>query len=110
MKEKIYEFPINHSLTATKRKKIDRYIADIAHLAPSKVTAGWDQQNPQMLRISTPPVSWEVHFDPKKVEVYGSGPFWARLLFTENKRALLKDRIKTLLQQTGFFESAKNAK
>ena len=38
-----------------------------------------------MLHITAEPVTLEVRFHPKKVEIYGSAPLWARLLLTGKK-------------------------
>ncbi len=101
MREKIYEIPIDHPLTPARRKTIDKYIARNAHLAPPKVDVshGWEEE---VLRISTPPVAWEILFNSKNVEIFGTAPFWARLLFTKEKRMQLKAQIELLLHETGF--------
>ena len=105
MREKIYEFAIDKPLTATKRKAIDQHIARNAHLSPSTVTHDWDGETKQVLRIATPPVKWEVRFDAKIVEIYGTAPIWARLLFTKKKRTFLKDQIELLLRDTGLLKA-----
>ena len=108
MKEKIYEFPVDQPLTAARRKIIDQHIAKYAHLSPSKVTHEWDGKNPQ-LNIRTPPVDWEVKFAAEKVEVFGGGPLWARLLFTKAKRAQLQELIGSMLKTAGFVGATKKS-
>ena len=108
MKEKIYEFPIDQPLTAARRKIIDQHIAKYAHLSPSKVTHEWDAEKPQ-LNIHTPPVQWEVKFTIGKVEVFGGGPLWARLLFTKAKRAQLQELIGSMLETAGFVGAAEKS-
>jgi hypothetical protein len=49
-----------------------------------------------------------VRFQDKKVELYGAAPLWARLLFTEKKKAELKDQIETVLYQAKFVSSRKS--
>jgi len=39
------------------------------------------------------------------MEVHGSAPFWARLLFTQEKRTKLKEQIEHLLHDTGFIDA-----
>jgi hypothetical protein len=102
MKEKLYEIPIDHPLTPDKRKVIDQHIASNAHLAPSKVSHEWHEAAHPVLRLNTPPASWEVTFTNTHVEVYASAPFWARLLFTSEKRLQLKGQLEVLLRDTGF--------
>jgi hypothetical protein len=106
VKEKIYEIAIDHPLTPKRRKVIDKYIEGNSHLMPLNLTLShdWeeDEEDP-ILRINTPPVSWEVVFLSDIVEVYGAGPLWARLLFTEKKKTLLKEQIELLLHDTGFI-------
>jgi hypothetical protein len=44
----------------------------------------------------------EVRFHSKKVEIYGSAPFWARLLLTGKKKEQLRQEIQSILVETGF--------
>jgi hypothetical protein len=102
--EKIYEFDIQHRLSPTRRKAIEKFFAE--HGGPSmyKATMRWDEEDENVLHIKTLVVIWEVHFSPKKVEVYGSGPFWARMLFTDHRKEKLKLGIYKFLEATGFFK------
>jgi hypothetical protein len=111
VKEKIYEIPIDQPLTAKRRKTIDKYILGNAHLLPFnvKLTHEWDGDDDEILRINTPPVAWEVIFASETVGIYGSGPLWARLLFTKKKQELLKEQIELLLHATGFIGDKPNA-
>jgi hypothetical protein len=111
MKEKLYEIPIDKPLTPAKRKVIDQYIANNAHLAPVKLSHEWEDEADPVLKIKTPPVAWEVIFTEEIVEIHGSAPFWARLLFTKDKREELKVQIELLLHHTGLVaRKPKNAK
>ena len=60
MKEKLYEIPIDKPLTPAKRKVIDQYIANNAHLAPVKLSHEWEDEADPVLKIKTPPVVWEL--------------------------------------------------
>jgi hypothetical protein len=105
-KEKIYDIPITSPLTLNKRKVIDKYITGNARLniAAFNITVSHEwHKDDDVLFIKTPPVHWEIIFDGKNVEVYGVGPLWARLLFTEKKRILLREQITLLLHETGFL-------
>jgi hypothetical protein len=44
------------------------------------------------------------------VTVFGSGPFWAKMLFTDKKRAQLREGILHVLQETGFVKAKAPAK
>ncbi len=105
VKEKIYEIPIDQPLTLKRRKIIDKYIKGNTHLVPLNTTLShdWEEDDDPILRISTPPVSWEVIFQAEIVAVYGAAPFWARMLFTEKKKTFLKEQIELLLHDTGFI-------
>ncbi len=111
MKEKIYEIPIDQPLTAKRRKTIDKYILGNSHLLPFgvKLTHEWDGDEDEILRINTPPVAWEIVFEEEAVGIYGSGPLWARLLFTKKKQQLLKEQIELLLHDTGFIGKKPNS-
>jgi hypothetical protein len=102
MKEKLYDIPVDNPLTSTRRKAINQHIARNAHLSDSPIQCDWDQTGGKVLRITAHPMTFEVSFHPKKVEIYGSGPLWARLLFTEKKKQLFKKEIQLILLDAGF--------
>jgi len=104
VKEKFFDIPIAYPLTAAKRKAVDKYIADNAHLSPSEVSYDWDEETGKVLLIATPPAKWEVRFYPKSVEIHGEAPFWARVLLTKDKRAKLKEEIERMLRETGLVD------
>jgi hypothetical protein len=106
MSKKLYDIPIHLPLTATRRKAIDKYINANSKFADTPVSHEWvEDQAETTLRISTPPVVWDVLFHPKKVEVFGDAPLWARLLLTRQKQAQLKEQIELVLEKTGFLKS-----
>ena len=93
-------------LTATRRKAIDKYITANSKFADRSVSHEWvEDKEEQTLRIATPPVFWDIKFHPKKVEIFGSAPLWARLLLTRQKQAQLKEQIELVLAKTGFIKS-----
>jgi hypothetical protein len=106
-KEKIYEFKIDSSLTSAKRKAVETHIEENARLSPQPVSYSWDGEARDVLRIAAHPVEIEVIFQSKRVELYAAAPLWARLLFTDQKKAELKDRIETILQKAKFVKAAK---
>jgi hypothetical protein len=107
MKEKLFDLPIDRSLTSARRKAIDGQILRHAHLSKSPVQYDWDDTAGALLRITAHPVVFEVRFHPKKVEIYGSAPLWARLLLTAKKKELLKVEIQSILSDAGFVSSTK---
>ncbi len=104
-KEKIYEFAIEHPLTAPRRKAIDKFLMEHGGKSAWPASHKWDEENDHVLHISTYPVTWEVWFAPKRVTVYGAGPFWTKMLFTEKKREMLREGLLHVLQETGFMKS-----
>jgi hypothetical protein len=102
MKEKLYDLPIDHPLTTARRKALNQHIVRNAHLSENPVTYKWDKTAGEVLHISAEPVTFEVKFYPKKVEVYGSAPLWARLLLTAKKKEQLKREIQLILTDAGF--------
>lgn len=110
MKEKIYEFNIEHPLTAPRRKAIDQFLKKNAHKSKWPASHEWDEENDHLLHIKTYPVSWEVWFAPHRVTVFGDAPFWAKMLFSDHKRAQLREGIMHVLQDAGFLKSAPKPK
>ncbi len=110
MKEKIYEFNIEHPLTAPRRKTLDQFLKKHAPKSKWAASHQWDEENDHLLHITTYPVQWEVWFAPHRVTVFGSGPFWAKMLFTDKKRAELREGIQHVLQETGFLKGPAKAK
>jgi len=106
MKEKIYEFNIDHPLTAPKRKALDQFLRKNAHKSAWAASHQWDDDNDHLLHITTYPVKWEIWFAPHRVTVFGSGPFWAKMLFSDKKRAILREGLLHVLQEVGFVKSS----
>jgi hypothetical protein len=102
MKEKLYDIAIDHPLTATRRKALNRHIVSNVHLSDVPVSYEWDEKATEILRITADPMTFEVRFQTRKVEIYGSAPLWARLLLTAKKKELLKQQIQAILSDTGF--------
>ncbi len=105
MKEKIYEFAIEHPLSAPRRKAIDQFLKKNASKSKWPASHAWDKENDHVLHITTYPVTWEVWFAPHRVTVFGAGPFWAKMLFSDKKRTMLRDGILHVLQEAGFMKS-----
>jgi hypothetical protein len=110
MKEKIYEFAIEQPLNPARRKSIDKYLAKHAGKVKWGASYGWDEENDHLLHIATGPVKWELWFAPHRVTVFGHGPFWARMLFSDKKRALLREGISHVLKEAGFMTKAREAR
>jgi hypothetical protein len=102
MTEKIYEISVDSPLTRERRETISRFLDDNAHHFPVPVSHEWEDGAKPVLRLITQPVVWEAHFHGLSVEVFGSGPKWAALLFTKRKRLQLKERIESVLEHAGF--------
>jgi hypothetical protein len=107
-KEKIYEFAIDRPLTPARRKAVEKQIKDNAHLSPMRVSYNWDEEDDEVLHIAAKPVLIEVRFQDKNVELYGTAPLWARLLFTNQKKNELKEQIQSILQKTKFIAARKS--
>jgi hypothetical protein len=110
MKEKIYEFNIEHPLTAPRRKALDQFLKKNAHKSKWPASHEWDGENDHLLHITTYPVKWEVWFAPHRITVFGQGPFWAKMLFSDKKRVQLREGILQVLEQIGFVGHKKPAK
>lgn len=102
-REKIYEFPIDNPLTPAKRKAVEKYVEQSAEQLEKPLAYSWDEDDRSILHIAAEPVLVEVRFEGKKVELYGSAPLWARLLFTEKKKTALKEQIESILVKAKFI-------
>lgn len=105
-KEKIFDFAIDNPLTPMRRKAIEQNIAHSAHLSAKPLSYRWDESDDGVLHIEADPVLIEVRFQDKNVALYGAAPLWARLMFTEKRKAELKERFESALQDSDFFAPA----
>jgi hypothetical protein len=103
MKMKLYDIPIDSPLTDEKRSAIGEFIVENSVHSKTPVTHSWDEADERLLNIKTPPVVWEVFFHPGTVEVFGSGPAWAKLLLTKKRQQELRERLEEVLKATGFI-------
>lgn len=105
MKEKINEYPIDHPITAARRKKINQFIKNNAGRLGRPVSAEWDESG-CILTLASDPVEWEFVFHPTRVEAYGSAPLWIKMLFTEKRRRTVDQVVMQMLEEAGFTASA----
>ena len=105
--EKLYDFSIDRPLTPARRRAVEKQIEQNAHLSPQPISYRWEEE---VLHITAAPVLIEVRFQKKSVELYGTAPLWARLLFTKQRKAELKDQIESVLHQTKFITAGKALK
>jgi len=104
-KEKLYDFPIDHPLTPARRKTVEKHVKQNARLFPQPVSYGWDEDDDKILHIVAQPVQIEVRFREKSVELYGAAPLWARLLFTKQKKVVLREQIESILYLAKFVDA-----
>lgn len=96
--EQIYVFPIDAPLTSAKRLRIEQLIAAKATESEKDVTYKWVKRGTEkLLRAEIDPVTLEVIFHDDRVELFGTAPAWAKLLFTKAKKAEIKDWIERTL-------------
>jgi hypothetical protein len=105
-REKIYDFAIDNPLTTAKRKAVEKQIEQNAHLSPKPISYSWDE-NDEVLHIEAEPLLIEVRFRDKNVELFATAPLWARLLFTKQRKAELKEQIESILQKAKFVTARK---
>jgi hypothetical protein len=108
MKEKINEYPIDRPITAGRRKKIEQFIKTNAGRLGRPVSHEWDESG-TVLALASDPVRWEFVFHPKRVEAFGSAPFWVKMLFTEKRRKTVDQVVAQMLEETGFMASGEGA-
>lgn len=98
-REKIYEFEIDEALDETRREAIEANIEKNAGLSPKPFEYGWEE-NADILHIMIDPIDIEVEFAPERVGVFATAPVWAKVGFTEKKKAELRDLIETVLRNS----------
>lgn len=107
-REKIYDFAIDRPLTPAKRKVVEKYIAENAHLSRKPISYEWeDDDDNEVLRIEAEPLRIDVRFQDRNVELYATAPIWARLLFTTKRKDELKQQIEQVLQKAKFVVARK---
>lgn len=103
-REKIYEFEINETLTEARREALEANIEKNAGLSPKPFDYGWEE-DADILHILIDPVDIEVEFQPKKVGVFATAPVWAKVGFTEKKKAELKGLVETVLRESDLISA-----
>jgi hypothetical protein len=106
-RQKIYDFAIDSPLTPAKRKLVEKHIEQNSHLSPKPISYNWDEDNNEVLHIKAEPLLIEVSFQARSVELYATAPLWARLLFTKQRKAELKEQIESILQKAKFVTARK---
>jgi hypothetical protein len=106
-REKIYDFAIDSPLTTAKRKAVEKQIEQNAHLSPKPISYSWDEDDDEVLHIEAEPLLIEVRFQDQNVELFATVPLWARLLFTKQRKAELKEQIESILQKAKFVTARK---
>lgn len=101
-REKIYEFEIDEALTEARREALEANIEKNAGLSPKPFDYGWEE-DADILHILIDPVDIEVEFEPTKVGVFATAPVWAKVGFTEKKKAELKGLIETVLRESDLI-------
>src|SRR6185503_18050779 len=82
---------------------VEKHIERRAKLFAKAVSYRWDEDDDDVLHIEAKPVLIEVRFNGKSVELYGTAPLWARLLFTQQKKDELKTQIQSALREAKFI-------
>lgn len=100
--EKIFAFPIDNPLTDDKRRIIEVCIEKAAAKSGMPLGFSWSADNADLLCISAGPVAIEVLFHAREVELLAAVPMWARMLFTDARKAELKDMIEKVIVVAGL--------
>lgn len=108
--QKIYEFSIDRPLTPARRKVVEKHIEQNAHLSPRPISWAWDEGDNDVLHIRAEPVEVEIKFQRKTVQLFAAAPIWARMLFTRQRKAELKDQIEAALKKARFIAPTKARK
>ena len=105
--EQFYAYEIISPLTQHKRLIIDKHIDENAAAFGKDVRSSWHKNDEEhLLRIFVDPVIIEIVFLSEQVELYGAAPPWARVLFTAERKAQLRERIEEVLLGAGFVTPA----
>ena len=101
-REKIYEFKIDRALNDERREALEENIEKNAKLSPKPFEYGWEE-DADVLHILIDPVDIEVEFQTERVELFATAPLWAKVGFTEKKKAELRGLVETVLQDSNFI-------
>jgi hypothetical protein len=102
--EQFYAYDILSPLTLDRKAFIEKQIDDAAEAFGKIVTRSWHRgpEEEDFLRILVDPVIIEIVFSTRRIELYGTAPAWARLLFTTERKEELRKRIEDVLTVVGF--------
>jgi len=101
--EQFYVYDIVGPLTPERKTFIENQIDDNAATFGQNVTWSWHKgEEEDFLRIFIESVIIEIVFLIERVELYGTAPSWARLLFTKERKEELRKRIEEVLIGAGF--------
>ncbi len=94
---------LTYPLSSDKRQEIEvQILANIAVFGREPSYAWKARKSEEFLRILVDPFVLELVFLERTIELYGTAPAWARLLFTKTRRAELADTAESVLKNSGF--------
>ena len=102
MTEKLCDIPIDSPLTEPRREAITQFLSENAHRFPMEISHSWNEDTEPVLQLVTNPVTWQARFHGEKVEVFGTGPAWVKMLLTQKRREEVRGHIETVLRHAGF--------
>ena len=102
---KLYEFAIDHPLDEARREALEANIEKNAGLSPKPFEYGWEE-DADVLHIIVDPVDIEIEFHPEKVDIFATAPVWAKVGFTEKKKAEVRRLVETALRESDFIADA----
>lgn len=95
--------PPTFPLTPEKRELIERRIVEnVADFGKSPGFRWAQKPNQEFLQVTIDPVVLELTFQQHRVELFGTAPAWAKLLFTKGRREQLTQTTETVLNEAGF--------
>lgn len=85
------------------REQIERRVAvNVAHYGKAPQFKWGTKPGEEFVRINIEPFVLDLVFLQTKVELYGSAPTWAKLLFTKARREELASTAEKVLKESGF--------
>ena len=102
--EQLHIFTIDSPLTAEKARAVGAHIEKKAQETEKEVTYKWLKRGDEkFLRAVVEPVTIEVVFYDDRIELFGAGPLWAKLLLTNARKTEMKNWVEEVLVASGFL-------
>lgn len=97
-KQKIFEFALAADLDDARREALEQAIEEAAEAHETDLEYGWQEDDDSRLHVFVKPVEIEVRFEGGRAELHAAAPLWAKVHFTEKRKAQVCDLVTEILR------------